>query len=429
MQNASCVESAGVGIARPKKTISPGKASYFARTTQLTQDASQMKGTFFAAFLFSLLAGCGSPPAAPSAAPSAKAHDAITAEALISKLTSHGWATEAAKRPVGQEDYTTWDFQPNGRYRAQLHSDFTAAPDIGFWNVARDSDGQWWVAFDSGLRQRVTLKGDDVQLGTALLRPTGEARKPGGAPDLPNFQLQPAAQEMAKRLTAHAWKRANDLQLDVEPTRVRFHPDWEYQADYRGGECVSRGVWYVSPQENVASGFTGDCMGAKPPYRDEFRIDFLDEPGILIADDLYVPADKPLPRGVVWALPGYDNPRVRIEYDMPIHAGQRVRFDVTITNLEHSPGMRPQPLTVERFSLTEKYHSYRQPDQSLDIPAEVFHRDLADRKLMPGETLSLQFDMEAPAAPSMGFYFNVLMRGETQHWDLHAYLNFPIHTP
>lgn len=152
------------------------------------------------------------------------------------------------------------------------------------------------------------------------------------AAKLPELTLRPEVQQIVKRLTAHRWKRANDLDLRTEATEVCFSSDWTYVGTYRGGECTSRGTWYATVEEIFAHSPEGRCVDAARSRGDLFRAEVIDDRRILVSGDLYVPEDEPVKRGVIWHLFGYDNRTIRIEYDMPIRRGMPVRFDVTITN-------------------------------------------------------------------------------------------------
>jgi hypothetical protein len=231
--------------------------------------------------------------------------------------------------------------------------------------------------------------------------------------------LQAEVQEIVERLTAHTWKRANDLDVFMAPTQVRFRPDWTYAATYRGGECRSEGTWYATAKEIVAHSPQGRCdRPSDTSSGDSLTAQVIDDRKILVNWDLYVPDDEPVPRGIIWHLFGFDAANTRIEYDMPIRRGQPVRFDVTITNRSI------EPLKLDRFSLTRGYSDYGrslgEAGQALVPPGdEIAAHDLAGIALAPGKSHAFHVMASLPEAGTPTVYFNVLVSGLTQNWDTH----------
>jgi hypothetical protein len=391
-----------------------------------------MRVQLLVALMFPLCCGCErtSPaqrrePTAPTAAPHRATQPSaspLTAERIFQALTAHTWTTArpgADHRPG--PDHHVWAFAPDGTWTTQHITDFTTTPRTGKWNLqggSRHAAGDWFVCFDDGRRVRFAARADGSLGWHYPDKPvTPDPRYSVAA--LPPLTLAAEVVRTAAQLTARGWKRANDLDLRREPTLVRFAPDWTYAADYRHGQCTSLGTWYATADEIQASSPDGHCDARPGTGGDQFSASVIDDARILISGDLYVPEDKPVERGVIWALFGYEQVTpIRIQYDMPLRKGVPARFDVTITNKGR------WPLTLQRFSLTGEYSNYGRDagggGKAAVPPKEIAAVNLANLELAPEKSHAFALEATFPEAGERWLYFNALVSGPTQNWDTHT---------
>jgi hypothetical protein len=103
---------------------------------------------------------------------------------------------------------------------------------------------------------------------------------------------------------------------------------------------------------------------------------------------------------------------------MPIRRGVPLRFDVTITNSGR------EPLKLERFSLSRGYSDYGrnlgERGKQLVLPDdEIAGHDLAGELLDPAQSHSFVLTASLASAGQQWVYFNSLVSGTTQNWDIH----------
>ncbi|MEX2176297.1 MAG: hypothetical protein WD872_18185 [Pirellulaceae bacterium] len=365
----------------------------------------------------------------PGVAPPPAGH-APAADKIFQALTGHTWST---REPGNQRqrflvDYHVTKFQADGTWSTQHITDYQIPARTGKWNLQRSvsADGQesgkeWCLCRDNGLRQRIRLNTDgSLALSSTKLYPD-QPRWPDpkwSAKTLPALALPPEVERINERLTAHDWKRANDLDLRSEPMQIRFSPDWTYFATYRGGTCTSRGTWYATAEQIGAANPAGRCDDRPGTGGDQLTAEVIDDRRILVNGDLYVPEEEPVKRGIIWTLFGFRERTVRIEYDMPIRRNVPIRLDVTVTNVAD------QNLTLDRFSLTRGYSSYGRDGgttgQALVLPEdEITGVDLERVELAPGKSHSFALSASFSQAGVQTLYFNALISGTTQNWDTH----------
>ena len=344
---------------------------------------------------------------------------AISDEKIFDTLTANSWKTLPLSK--WHPDHSVSTFRADGTYSFDFHTDYHVPTKTGKWNL-QFLQGQWYLCQDDGGRAAITLNDDGtITLRFGKLHPHEPLpREPGQtAKTLPPLKLLPEVQEIVRRLTGHTWKRTNDLDLRMEPTLVRFRPDWTYTAAYRGGECKSEGTWNAKTDEISAMSPKGRCDDRPGTGGDSLTAKIIDDRKILVNWDLYVPENEPVPRGIIWGLSGFEPVvNIRVEYDMPIRRGVPVRFDVTITNGGH------EPLKLERFSLSGGYGDYGRnvgdPGKQLVPPEdEIAGHDLAGKMLDPSKSHSFSLTAELPKAGQHWVYFNGLVSGTTQNWDIH----------
>ena len=362
-----------------------------------------------------LLAALFAQPAAPVDV------SGMSADEVFRKVTASTWYVGTRGKLV---DFNRYTLRPDGTYAIEHITDFNTQPRTGKWNLHRDTAGEWFVCFDDGTRHRFGLAKDGaIRLSAMPLSAEGpQPRDPRySAKTLPKFDLPADVRKKIDRLTRQGWKRANDFNLDYDPTSVRFTRDFRYEAVYRDGDCASRGAWFVSTAEARGNSTAGRCdkRSRVGDFGEGFRIEFPDgEEGLLLNDELYVSQDRPLKRGVVRYFIGYSQVTpIRLEYDLPIRAGVPTRFDFTVGNLG------THVLTLDRFSLTPSYHDYRNAQgAALRPPAdELAAKDFGGAKLDPGKPVTFSIDVTFAQAAQQGVYFNFLVTGPTQAWDTHQH--------
>lgn len=370
---------------------------------------------------------------AAAAEPAAKAEEPATptgaakepasrAEEIFDVLTAHSWTGRAPNPPAFPPmDYSVASFRADGTWSHEFFTDYHIPAKTGKWNLQL-LEGEWFLCQDDGGRGPIATNDDGtITLRSGKLYPHEPLKREPEqtAAKLPKLTLISEVQEIVRRLTAHTWKRANDLDLFMEPTQVRFGSDWKYIGTYRGGECKSEGTWYAKIDEIVGHSPKGRCdRPSDTSTGDWITAKVIDDRKILVNWDLYVPEDEPVKRGIVWNLSGFDAAVVRVEYDMPIRRGQPVRFDVTITNGSI------WPIKLERFSLSRGYSDY---SRSLGVAGrkpvppedELAAHDLAGMTLEPSKSHTFGLSAEFPDAGKQWVYFNALISGTSQNWDTH----------
>lgn len=367
-----------------------------------------------------LCLGCSREQASPTLVVPTIAENAP--DTIFEALTANNWRSN----PPGSEsfrapDYTITTFTADGTWTRQVFTDYHIPPNTGKWNLQSDAAGDWFLCRDDGQRHRVILNADGtLTLTFGRLYPDKpvEPDPRYSAKTLPELKLAPEVQQIVKRLSAQKWIRANDLDLRMEPTQVLFSSDWTYAATYRGGQCTSKGHWFATIDEINAISLAGKCDDRPGTGGDALTAEVIDESQILINHDLYVPEGMPIRRGIIWKLFGYsDVIAIRIEYDMPIRANAATKFDITFKNVSSGP------VTLERFSLTDKYYDHGRgvgdTGKALTLPVEIAAVDLKDVKQSPGESHTAALTATFANAETRWVYFNALISGSTQNWDMH----------
>lgn len=395
-----------------------------------------MQPTVAILLVLAICVGCrrAAPPAtAQTQIPLATSSDAsLTADEVFKRLTAFTWTTKSpeASQLTGS-DYSVSTFAADGSWSTQHVTDYQIPARRGRWNLQQAAGGAWYLCLDDGHRDRVELNSyGTLTLANGRLysdKPLNPDSKLT-AKTLPPLSLLPEVQIIIDRLTAHSWKRANDLDLRMEPTHVRFSRDWSFVATYREGQCTSKGTWYATVDAVSAANPAGRCDDRPGTGGDQFTAEVIDERRILINHDLYVPDDQAIKRGVIWGLFGYDEARrVRFEYDMPIRKGVPVRFDVTITN------RLPTVLTLERFSLGRSFSDYGRHSggtKMFQLPSdEIAGIDLQSIVLQPEKSYSFAIEATFRDPGRQFVYFNALVTGIGQNWDSQSAHELDVHSP
>ena len=356
-----------------------------------------------------------------------------TRQEIFEQLTKNSWCNKSLTADSLFPDYTDYSFKPDGTYEWHEITDYTPSPSgSGRWNFEQNSAGKWILLYDTGerlpfmLNENNTITLDEVQkdgsftLDETQLLPCEAitANKRYTEATLPPIAIPPLVKARTNMLTANKWKKSNDLNLEYRPTLIEFKQNFEYKTTYRFGACENNGNWYATADAIVGKSKINTCDQRDPTYAEGFAATILDNGFLLLGDDLYVPENSPLTKGIIWNVPGYsDVVNIKIEYDMPIKASVANTFDVEITNVADLKQTRP--LTLQRFSLTHEYiQNYRAENNTIAQVKEIAAKNLENKILLPGETYRFFIEAIFPQIGKQSLYINNLMYGPTQDWDI-----------
>ncbi len=344
-------------------------------------------------------------------------------EEFFARLTRNSWCNRHASEGSMFPDYTDYKFKPDGTYQWVEFTDYTPPPGgSGKWNFEQDASSQWFLLYDNGQRQRFSLnKNGSLTLEGNSLDPCDPIAisRSQTAENLPPIRLSSNVEATLEKLTANRWRRANDFDLEFEPTHIEFKKDYAYIATYRNGQCQNSGSWSATANEIKGNSLTDKCDPRDDTYPESITAKLLDNGFLFFDYDLYVPANYPLKRGIIWSVFGHsDVVNIKVEYDMPIKAGVLNRFDVEMTNV----GERQYPgvMFLQRLSLTHDFvRNYRQSNETIAHVKELAGKDLGSIVLKPGETYKLSLDVTFDKPGKQPMYLNSFILGTTQTWDTH----------
>lgn len=349
----------------------------------------------------------------------ANAPTAPSREQVFQRLVGHEWSMypEGRLPEAGFADILLFRYHADGKYERRKSSDIGDGVAFGRWNLVFSTVGAWMIVTDEGKREPVTLERDgSVAVGSQKLYPVSTVKIPlsARAEALPVVDVPALLTPLAGELTAHPWKRANDLDLDRMPTSVEFFEDWSCAAIYRAGERRVRGTWYVTTRELVA--YTKNETGKWEAFiSTPLRVGRLPQEGALwIGHDLYVPEPAVPEKGVLlgFSKPPPEAPFLVVRYQRPITKGRVTRFEVTLRNNVGTP------LVLQRFSLTQTFvRRYRTPSQQVATVPEIAGKDLGRRVLEPAQEHTFAVDALFPRTGKQRFYVNVLALRATKTWD------------
>ena len=347
------------------------------------------------------------------------------AEEIFTTLTANSWTNSPGKRPEFP-DYSVSTFRADGSYSYEYFTDYHVPIKTGKWNL-QFVRGRWYLCQDDGARRTIEVNDDGtITPFFGKLHPHEALARAGDETfdSLQPLELPLEVQTIARQMTAYTWKRANDLELRRYPTAIRFRPDWTYIALYRGNECKSVGTWYATAEKSGGMNPNGTCHGPPDQYGEQFAAKVLSDRELLVGQELYVPLDEPLPRGI-FLIHGFgDLLNIRVEYDMPIRRGVPIHYDVTINNgSDRQRTGNSYTLKLERFSLSSEGSDYgrslREPGTKPVIPAiEIAGLDLAGKTLDPGKSHAFRLTATLPKVGEQWIYFNTLVSGTTQNFDV-----------
>ena len=338
----------------------------------------------------------------------------------FAQLTRNSWTTVV--KSGFHPDRFVYRFCANGSYRVDYLTDVEVKPGEGKWNFLQDDEGTWWIIFDNGQRERFLLNDDGtltfMNKQLHVDKPLDQTRT---VEQLAPIKVSDSVQKIAKHLCANPWQRSNDVNLSTQPTLVEFRPDWTYTTTYRYGKCRNQGDWYATSHPLIArfgaakiraDSLHSEC-DTRGPGREQLRIEIIDGIGVLINSELYVPQEAATNKAVIWAIFGRESIRVSVHYDMPIVQGVPHRFDVEFRIVKSI-----SELTLQRFSLTEKYdHGYRLANHKLGDVAEIAATDLNSKVLKHGDVHKASITATFDKPGTQYLYFNAMMFNIRQDWD------------
>jgi hypothetical protein len=347
----------------------------------------------------------------------------ITRKELFELLTRTSWCDReraGEPRPLFG-DFTDWELRADGSYHWVLSTDYTPSPGgSGRWTLEQ-VDGEWVAMLSTGERHRVSVDADGVlTLGLMRFRPCRPL--PVGSPysttSLPPVQIPSRVAALITGLTGGEWHRTNDLDLNFRPTSVRFNRDWSYVSIYRGGECENRGAWYATSKEIHASAPTNPCDLRDPRYSESMAADLLPDDRLVFSSrEPYLRKEAMTTgRGILWLVYGPQELEAWIEYDMPIRRGANT-FTLHVRNHDWEPrGARH----LRRFVVSlDHVREYRDAAGRVHAAAsELVGIDLEGTVVKAGAERSVSFEVVFTQALRQWVYFDLIVDGETQAWDV-----------
>lgn len=333
-------------------------------------------------------------------------------------LTRTSWcdAAKAGERDTFFSEFTDWELRSDGTYTWRLVTDYTPPPGgSGQWTLEW-AQGTWMVMLSTGERYPVALNAEGtLNLALRQYRPcrpleVGRRYSPGS---LPPVRLDERVIGVLERVVDADWRRANDLDLNFQPTSVRWKRDWSYVSVYRNGECRNSGTWYATSGEVRGYAATNPCDGRDPKYAEHLVGEPSADGALVLGGDLYVRPGGDSRRATT-LLSKFGTFDVRMEYPMPIRHGRATTFTVHVHN------RAAQPLKLRRFSVTPEYvRDYRGVQDGVTPAASELAGKGLDVEVAAGggrARASLDVTFERPMKGWV--YFNLLIDGVSQPWDI-----------
>lgn len=270
----------------------------------------------------------------------------------------------------------------------------------GSWNFEADADGAWFLIYSSGFRQRFWLnKNGTLTLSNGgTFKACDRVKQDTNSPleKLPIIQTPVATLKIMEKLIAHAWKGANDLNLDFKPTSITFTKNWEYVATYRYGECENKGNWYVVGNTIDIRTEENKCSSATL-----ISLKFTDSGDLLFhRNDLFINEDFPEEKGII-NISSTIMP-LKVHYDLPIQKGVANQFNIKVTNVStiEYPGSK----TLQRFLVTDAPMG-----TSFKTTSEITSIELSDRIVRPGESYEFSVPVTFKNSGKQTFYIYLLL--------------------
>ena len=213
-------------------------------------------------------------------------------------------------------------------------------------------------------------------------------------------------------MTRFPWVRVNDLDQGSRPTSIGFAPDWTYESVYRDGACRNRGTWTTNGRELIAYAASNPCDERDRSNDEQITARFLSGEELLLQGELHVPRAALPEHGLIRKLFGYENAvSTRVEYPRPLRRGRAAIFTFTFLNESN------EDLTLERVALNSTFRDYRYKTRGMEVP-EIAALDLGRKRLAPHESYQVTLDATFAAAGPTFVYFDVLVAGSQQNWDV-----------
>ncbi len=344
----------------------------------------------------------------------------------IRALTEHYWCNISSGMFGSSVSY---QLRPDGTYSHRVHTDVPEVDRHGFWNIEQAPDKTWLLLTDDGQRQPITIHSStSISIG----------REGGGnlsvckneKPKLPPVSILPILKipdflvEAKRKLTAHRWKKSNDLFLFYLPTQIEFKDDFTYTTTYRNGECQNTGNWQVMSNRKSLILFSANddkapCDTRNSRYGESIAGRMLANGNLLTqGDDYYVPENEVLKKNIIWRIFGYDVADIQVQYETPIKAGAPNKIDVKITHAATSD--EPGPLTLQKFQIL------KEPPNSSNDNQTIASYDLHDYVLQPGQSRSFSLDVIFPEKGQNFIYIGVSMYGSRQAWNTYESYDFNV---
>jgi hypothetical protein len=345
------------------------------------------------------------------------------AQAVFDRLIASYWCNQQVMTS-GFGDYTGWELRPDGTYRYDAFTDTVPWPHgEGRWRLEPTSHG-WVLVLEGAARRRLTMHGDGWiaidELELRACRPTGAVSR--NVETLEPIELPPNVRALRDAVAWGSWTRMNDLDPGWRPTSVRFRSDWTFVSEYRNGACKNLGTWTVAGRGEIR-GFSprNACDERDRSYQQHLTAVRLSDDLILIGGDLHIRGAALPARGVIWKLQGYEDAvDVRVDYPMPLKRGKPASFAFTFHNVSD------EPRTLERIALNRVYRDYRYRTRGMETP-EIAARDLERRQLLPGESWDVAVEAEFEQAGEQDVYFDALIAGSRQNWDVRQARRVSVH--
>jgi hypothetical protein len=338
-----------------------------------------------------------------------------TRRQMYEVLTQVSWSDRLGE-PV------EWAFRGDGTYRWVMATDFVPGPiRVGRWTLEKAQDA-WVLVLSSGERHKLALAPD----GTLMIhrRQYWASRPLKGVAEysdasLPPVRLEDGLDRIRDALAGTEWRRRNDMNIDRTPTSVRLGSDWTYVSLYRDGQCQNSGAWNVTPKGATGYATTNPCDLRYPSNPEYLHMELRTDGQMLLGYDLYSSLSlseiEPVRKGTT-LLTNSEMLEARVEYDMPIKRGRSSSFTAFVRNRGHDP------VILHRFAITlDSSPHYRDLKTRLaPSSSELAAKDLAAQTLAPGQETEASLDLVFDR-PVKGIYFNLLIDGPTQAWDIHEH--------
>lgn len=337
-----------------------------------------------------------------------------TVERLLTRLTSHAWDNNAPGA-LGHTEKLL--LRRDGSYRWKRDSDYTERDQAGSWNlVAHGPTAGLLRLAETG---DVPFRFEGEQLRTAISAFSrgdaiayDERQRKLTAADLPKV----AAGPWFTKVASTAWVKTNSFDDFRLADRLEFSADGRYRASYRGGQCVSRGLWGLEYQRHETIQFISlhddnecDQRGGSAGLTHD-QLNFAGE--LLLLGASYAPEDH-RPSKNVFVFDRYGRTlQTRGEYSGTLRSGRAVVIEITHASASGE--------TLQMNSLEIGFQKSRIVPRGgeADGPVRwVLRKDLAGKSVGPGATLRYTVEVTPPFAGDAAFVIVPRFANASQTFD------------